>query len=144
MRQRMHFWRIVTARESDFVQDTLPSAEAVAEAKRIAAGATRPVVLADTQDNPGGGGHGDTTELLAELVRQKAHGALVCLINDADSAAACHAAGRGRDGGIVARRQVGWHAVRLHGAGAEADRRAVHADRADGRRQSRQSGADAR
>ncbi|WP_428484165.1 M81 family metallopeptidase [Rhodopila sp.] len=85
----------VNAQEALFVQDTLPSAAAVAEAKRIAAGADRPVVLADTQDNPGGGGHGDTTELLAELVRQGAKGAVVCLINDADSAAACHAAGVG-------------------------------------------------
>ena len=59
----------VNAREATFVQDTMPSAAAVAEAKRIAAGAKRPVVLADTQDNPGGGGHGDTTELLAELVQ---------------------------------------------------------------------------
>ncbi len=83
----------VAARESAFVQDTLPAAEAVAEAKRLAAAGRRPVVLADTQDNPGGGGHGDTTGLLAELVRQGAAGALVCLINDADSAAACHAAG---------------------------------------------------
>jgi microcystin degradation protein MlrC len=31
--------------------------------------------------------------LLIELVRQKATGAVVCLINDAESAAACHAAG---------------------------------------------------
>jgi microcystin degradation protein MlrC len=85
----------VAARESDFVQDTLPAAEAVAEAMRIARGASRPVVLADTQDNPGGGGHGDTTELLAELVRQRAKNALFCLVNDAESAAACHAAGVG-------------------------------------------------
>ena len=86
------FAATVADREKDFVQDTLPSAEAVAEAMRIAGG---PVVLADTQDNPGGGGHGDTTELLSELVRQGAKGALVCLINDAESAAACHAAGTG-------------------------------------------------
>jgi microcystin degradation protein MlrC len=85
----------VSAYEAAFVQDTLPSAEAVAEAMRLAAGASRPIVLADTQDNPGGGGHGDTTELLAELVRQGAKGALVCLINDTESAAACHAAGEG-------------------------------------------------
>jgi microcystin degradation protein MlrC len=86
----------VTAREAEFVQETLPSAAAVAEAWRIAAGRPgKPVVLADTQDNPGGGGHGDTTELLAELVRQGAKGAVVCLINDAESAAACHAAGEG-------------------------------------------------
>ena len=77
------------------MQDTLPAAEAVAEAKRLAAGRQRPVVLADTQDNPGGGGHGDTTELLAELVRQGATGAVVCLINDAESVAACVAGGVG-------------------------------------------------
>jgi microcystin degradation protein MlrC len=53
------------------------------------------VVLADTQDNPGGGGHGDTTGLLAELVQQRAEGAVVCLINDAACAAACVAAGIG-------------------------------------------------
>jgi microcystin degradation protein MlrC len=89
------FLRAVAARESSFVQDTLPAAEAVAEARRLVAAGTRPVVLADTQDNPGGGGHGDTTGLLAELVRQRATGALVCLINDGKSAAACHAAGEG-------------------------------------------------
>jgi microcystin degradation protein MlrC len=51
--------------------------------------------FADTQDNPGGGGHGDTTGLLAELVRQQAKGAVLCLINDAASVAACAAAGEG-------------------------------------------------
>jgi microcystin degradation protein MlrC len=86
----------VAGKERDFAQETLPAAEAVAEAKRITAGARRPVVLADSQDNPGGGGHGDTTLLLAELVRQGAVGAVVCLINDAESAAACHAAGQGQ------------------------------------------------
>jgi microcystin degradation protein MlrC len=85
----------VNAQEARFVQETLPSSEAVAEAKRVAAGADRPVVLADTQDNPGGGGHGDTTELLSELVRQGATGAVVCLINDAESVAACISAGVG-------------------------------------------------
>jgi microcystin degradation protein MlrC len=87
----------VAEQEADFVQDTLPAVEAVAAAKRIAAGARRPVVLADTQDNPGGGGHGDTTGLLAELVRQEAVGAVVCLINDAESAAACYRAGEGSE-----------------------------------------------
>ena len=84
------------ARESTFTQELFPSAEAVAEALRLTARSPRgPVIIADTQDNPGGGGHGDTTELLAELVRQKARGALLCLINDQESAAACHAAGEG-------------------------------------------------
>ncbi len=89
------FLGYVNAQEASFVQETLPSAQAVAEARRLAKGAGRPVVLADTQDNPGGGGHGDTTELLGELVRQGAKGAMVCLINDAQSVAACVAAGVG-------------------------------------------------
>jgi microcystin degradation protein MlrC len=85
----------VSEREASFVQDTLPAAAAVTEARRLAVGAERPVVLADTQDNPGGGGHGDTTELLSELVHQSAIGAVVCLINDAESVAACVTAGVG-------------------------------------------------
>jgi microcystin degradation protein MlrC len=89
------FLGFVNAREHEFTQDLLPSSAAVAEAKRRATTTLGPIVIADTQDNPGGGGHGDTTELLAELVRQQARGALVCLINDQQSAAACHAAGEG-------------------------------------------------
>jgi microcystin degradation protein MlrC len=88
---------VVGESESAFVQETMPAPEAVAEAKRLAACGRRPVVLADTQDNPGGGGHGDTTGLLREMVQQKAKGALVCLINDADSVAACQVAGVGAD-----------------------------------------------
>ena len=83
------------AHETDFVLDVVPAAEGVAQALRLAATASRPVLLADTQDNPGGGGHGDTTGLLAELVRQEARGAVLALINDAESAAALHAAGEG-------------------------------------------------
>jgi microcystin degradation protein MlrC len=82
-------------REPKFAGAAVGAAEGVAEAMRLAAGATRPVILADTQDNPGGGGHGDTTGLLAELIRQGAQGAVLGLINDAESAAACHAAGEG-------------------------------------------------
>jgi microcystin degradation protein MlrC len=89
------FLGIVAAREPEFTQELLSSSDAVTEAKRRIATSAGPIVIADTQDNPGGGGHGDTTELLAELVRQKARGALVCLINDRQSAASCHAAGEG-------------------------------------------------
>jgi microcystin degradation protein MlrC len=89
------FVGFVGAQESAFVQELLPAADAVREAKRLAGHVSGPVVIADTQDNPGGGGHGDTTGLLAELVRQRARGALVCLINDSESAAACHTAGEG-------------------------------------------------
>jgi microcystin degradation protein MlrC len=81
------------AHEADFAGGAIPAAEGVAQAI-AAAGGGKPVVLADTQDNPGGGGHGDTTGLLAELVRQDAP-AVLGMINDAESAEACHAAGEG-------------------------------------------------
>ena len=87
--------RFMEAREASFAGGVLPAAEAVAQAIALARTASAPVVLADTQDNPGGGGHGDTTGLLAELVRQDAQGAVLGLINDAEGAAACHAAGEG-------------------------------------------------
>jgi microcystin degradation protein MlrC len=82
-------------REPDFAGGVMPAEAGVAEAIVAARDATKPIVMADTQDNPGGGGHGDTTGLLAELVRQDAQGAVLGLINDAESAAACHAAGVG-------------------------------------------------
>jgi microcystin degradation protein MlrC len=85
----------INAREREFTQELLPPGSAVTEARLRSTAASGPIVIADTQDNPGGGGHGDTTALLAELVRQNAQGALVCLINDRESAAACHAAGEG-------------------------------------------------
>ncbi len=85
----------VEAREAGFAGGVVSADEGVARAIGIARAASRPVVLADTQDNPGGGGHGDTTGLLAELIRQDARGAVLGLINDAESAAACHAAGEG-------------------------------------------------
>jgi microcystin degradation protein MlrC len=83
-------------REPAFAGGVLDAADAVRAALAASAGkGTGPVVLADTQDNPGGGGHGDTTGLLAELIRQGATGVAFGLINDAEAAAACHAAGEG-------------------------------------------------
>ncbi|MBP0492788.1 M81 family metallopeptidase [Pararoseomonas indoligenes] len=87
------FLALLNRRERDFAGEILPADRAVAEAIKV--NASRPVVIADTQDNPGGGGHGDTTGLLAELVRQNARKAVVGSINDPESAAACHKAGEG-------------------------------------------------
>ncbi|MBB5689665.1 M81 family metallopeptidase [Roseomonas alkaliterrae] len=83
----------IAAKEPEFALGVLPAAEGVARA--MAGSGKGPVVLADTQDNPGGGGHGDTTGLLAELIRQGAEGAVLAPMNDAEAAAACHAAGEG-------------------------------------------------
>ena len=94
------FVAALNRREHEFRLDIVDAADAVAAARR-GVGPGGPVVIADTQDNPGGGGHGDTTGLLAELIRQGADGAVVCLINDAESAAACHAAGEGAEIGLA-------------------------------------------
>lgn len=85
--------KAIRGREASFAGAVQPAAEAVAEA--IRASGSKPIIIADTQDNPGGGGHGDTTGLLAELIAQDAQGAVLAPMNDAESAAACHAAGEG-------------------------------------------------
>jgi len=55
----------------------------------------RPVILADTQDNPGGGGSADTTGLLAALIDARVQDALLALLCDPQAARAAHAAGTG-------------------------------------------------
>jgi microcystin degradation protein MlrC len=67
--------------------------EAVAEAMRRRG--RGPVILADTQDNPGGGGTGDTTGILAALLEAPGVSADLALLADPTAAAAAHAAGPG-------------------------------------------------
>jgi len=82
--------------------DILPAREAVAQALALADGAAKPVVIADTQDNPGAGGDSNTTGLLHALVAQGAgrrypgQVALGLLYDPAAAAAAC-AAGVGAE-----------------------------------------------
>src|SRR6185436_11289141 len=86
----------VNAAEPAFAaQRVQPVAEAVANAIRIAATAQKPVVLADTQDNPGAGAPSNTTGIIAELLAQRAERAIVGIVHDPDTAAAAHAAGVG-------------------------------------------------
>jgi microcystin degradation protein MlrC len=73
----------------------LPAKDAVAEAMSIARTASRPVVLADTQDNPGAGAPSNTTGLIAELLSQRAERAVVGIVHDVSAAEAAHAAGQG-------------------------------------------------
>jgi len=87
----------ITELEPAFAQPLLTPDEAVQQAMKIAAQATRPVVIADTQDNPGCGGTGDTTGMLEALVRHRAQGAAICVFTDAKAAAAAHAAGEGAE-----------------------------------------------
>jgi len=88
----------VARREAQFLPEFYPAPEAVAQALAIAARASKPVVIADTQDNPGGGGPGDTTGLLRAMVAAKAKGAVIGAVIDSTAADAAHAAG---EGGLV-------------------------------------------
>jgi microcystin degradation protein MlrC len=87
----------VVGMEKSFAQPLLTPDEAVREAMTVSAKALRPVVIADTQDNPGCGGTGDTTGMLEALVRNRADKAAICVLTDAKAAAAAHAAGEGAD-----------------------------------------------
>jgi len=84
----------VAGAEKDFALELLAPQEAVRRAReRGEPGA--PVVLADTQDNPGAGGNGDTTGLLAALVAQNASDAVLGLLADPEAARRAHDAGAG-------------------------------------------------
>jgi microcystin degradation protein MlrC len=87
--------RAVLAAEPSFASKLWPAGEAVAYAKRLSNSATRPVILADTQDNPGAGADSDTVGVIEELVKQDAQGAVVGMLYDPATAAAAHKAGRG-------------------------------------------------
>jgi microcystin degradation protein MlrC len=85
--------RIVSDSEKDFALELHLPREAVRRAcERGQPG--NPVVLADTQDNPGAGGNGDTTGLLKELIAQKANDAVLGLLIDPAAALRAHEAGR--------------------------------------------------
>jgi microcystin degradation protein MlrC len=85
--------RAVLDAEAAFENEMLDPDAAVRAAMASADG--RPVVLADAQDNPGAGGSSDTVGLLAALVRNRARGAVLGLLNDPDVAARATALGVG-------------------------------------------------
>lgn len=60
------------AEPTQWRQQVLPAREAVAQAMALAEGGERPVVIADTQDNPGAGGDSNTTGMLHALLAQGA------------------------------------------------------------------------
>lgn len=69
--------------------------DAVAEALGRAQQAFRPVIIVDTQDNPGAGATSDMMGLVTELLRQEARDAVVAVVHDPAVAAAAHEAGIG-------------------------------------------------
>lgn len=85
----------VSAREAAFAGRIYAVEDGVRHALRLVGQGTRPVVLADTQDNPGAGGTSDTVGVLNALVQAGAERAVVANLYDPEAAAAAHAAGEG-------------------------------------------------
>lgn len=87
---------IEAMRLSDTAQAGMaPGAGATTGAATGAATGAGPVVIADTQDNPGAGADANTTGMLRALLRHGARDAAIGLLWDADAARAAHAAGVG-------------------------------------------------
>jgi microcystin degradation protein MlrC len=87
-----------------------PRDDAAAAVRRALASDATPVILADLADNVGGGGPGDGTAILAELVAQSADGAIVTVVDPAAVDAAA-AAGPGATIDVA----LGGHSDDLHG-----------------------------
>lgn len=85
--------RALSAAESSFVGTAYQPKEGIEKAIELARSAVRPVVIADTQDNPGAGGSSDTTGMLRALVASGAERAAIGCIHDAEAARLAHQAG---------------------------------------------------
>jgi microcystin degradation protein MlrC len=86
---------LIIGHENDFDGRIYTPDDGVRAAMELAKHAKKPIVIADTQDNPGAGGDSDTTGMLRALVRNNATRAATGVICDPESAAAAHAAGQG-------------------------------------------------
>lgn len=100
----------ILAHEAEFSCDLLPCDEAVEKAIQMAKQAKGPIILADIQDNAGGGSPSDTTWLLEALVKRGAKNAALGLLYDPAAAAAAHAAGEGAEIDLA----LGGHSLRGH------------------------------
>jgi microcystin degradation protein MlrC len=87
--------KLIIGHEDDFDGRIYSPDEGVRHAMELAKTANRPIIIADTQDNPGAGGDSDTTGMLRALVRNNARKAAIGVICDPESAKAAHAAGVG-------------------------------------------------
>ena len=101
---------------------------------RAAAATTAPVILANSGDNPTGGGVGDRADVLAALLARSWQGALLAGITDRPAVEACFAAGEGATlplsigasldpAGVSVRAQA--RVLRLDDPGVAAERQAV-------------------
>lgn len=88
-------YRDVLAAEGAFDGTAYEPAAGIAEAMRIAADAAQPVVIADTQDNPGAGAASDTIGMLRALIDADPERSAIGVIVDPAAAEAAHETGVG-------------------------------------------------
>ena len=88
---------LVNEAEPDFAGKVWQPDEAVAYAKARFQELKRPIILADTQDNPGAGGNSDSVGLLEALVRGRAEDAVFANLYDPKTAEIAHRAGQGAE-----------------------------------------------
>ncbi len=88
-------YRLVLEAEPNYAGRLYAPDEAVVEAMKRTQLVSRPILLADTQDNPGAGGSADTVGLLEAMIRQRATQAVLGVLHDPQAARAAHSAGLG-------------------------------------------------
>jgi microcystin degradation protein MlrC len=79
-------YRVVADSERDYVAEIYSPEDAIRRGMARGGSNGKPVVLADTQDNPGAGGDGDTTGLLAAMLRLRPKDAVLGMLIDPASA----------------------------------------------------------
>ena len=84
----------IESAEKDFALDLLTPEDAIHRAMQSGA-VGLPTVLADTQDNPGAGGNGDTTGLLVAMLAMRPADAVLGMLIDPSAAKLAHSVGRG-------------------------------------------------
>src|SRR5262249_61312312 len=84
--------RDIALSEPNFAVPMLSPEAGVRDAMALAATASKPVVLCDTQDNPGWRPTGDTTGVLKSLVALGAEAAMVGFLCDGAAPSAAHQA----------------------------------------------------
>jgi microcystin degradation protein MlrC len=82
-------------REHELALDVIDVEQAARLARDADIPRGRPIILADTQDNPGAGGNADTMSLLKALAAADVDGVLAGVIWDGGCAARAHEAGQG-------------------------------------------------
>ncbi|MBX7146160.1 MAG: M81 family metallopeptidase [Alphaproteobacteria bacterium] len=87
--------KIILSKENEFAQHLYSPEDAVKKAMELSTESTKPIILADTQDNPGAGTDSNTTGILNALIKAGVKQAVVAMINDPDTALEAHKIGKG-------------------------------------------------